>query len=93
MESERKAKFNFDSLYAQMNKLYEENRFESEALQTLWKRIEQVKDNNEERNNIYRERDRLEESGEAYTEEGKALLVKIKQLNEEMNYNKKNEYG
>ena len=93
LESERKAKFNFDSLYAQMNKLYEENRFESEALQTLWKRIEQVKDNNEERNNIYRERDRLEESGEAYTEEGKALLVKIKQLNEEMNYNKKNEYG
>ena len=53
MESERKAKFNFDSLYAQMNKLYEENRFESEALQTLWKKIEQVKDNNEERNNIY----------------------------------------
>lgn len=85
LESERKAKFNFDSLYAQMNKLYEENRFESEALQTLWKKIEQVKDNNEERNNIYRERDRLEESGEAYTEEGKALLAKIKQLNEEMN--------
>ena len=85
LETERNNKFNFDSLYAQIDKLYKENRFESEALQALWKNMEQVKDNVEERNKIYRERDRLEESGEAYTEDAKVLLEEIKQLNQKMN--------
>ena len=66
LETERNNKFNFDSLYAQIDKLYKEN-------------------NVEERNKIYRERDRLEESGEAYTEDAKVLLEEIKQLNQKMN--------
>ena len=37
------------------------------------KKFDQVKDNPEERNKLFRERDRLEESGEAFTEEAKAL--------------------
>lgn len=84
LEIERKATFKFDSLYVRMDKLQEENRFESKAMQDLWKKFEQIKDNDEERNKLYRERDRLEESGEAYTEEGNALLAEIKLLNQKM---------
>ncbi len=39
-----------------------------------------VKDNPEERNKLFRERDRLEESGEAFTEEAKALIKEREQL-------------
>lgn len=82
LEAEIAAKFDFKSMYAQMEELEKNNRFESQVYQELWKKFEQVKDNPEERNKLYRERDRLEESGEAYTEEGKALLAEIKQLTE-----------
>ena len=49
-------------------------------MQALWKKFDQVKDNPEERNKLFRERDRLEESGEAFTEEAKALIKEREQL-------------
>ena len=49
-------------------------------MQALWKKFDQVKDNPEEKNKFFRERDRLEESGEAFTEEAKALMKEREQL-------------
>ena len=73
-EAEGEDKFSFDELNARRDTLEKYGRFESEAMQALWKKFDQVKDNPEERNKLFRERDRLEESGEAFTEEAKALI-------------------
>lgn len=79
-EAEGEDKFSFDELNARRDTLEKYGRFESEAMQALWKKFDQVKDNPEERNKLFRERDRLEESGEAFTEEAKALIKEREQL-------------
>ena len=79
-EAEGVDKFSFDELNARRDTLEKYGRFESEAMQALWKKFDQVKDNPEERNTLFRERDRLEESGEAFTEEAKALIKEREQL-------------
>ena len=69
-----------------MNSTHEEIRSKNtdvlkvKPCKALWKKFDQVKDNPEERNKLFRERDRLEESGEAFTEEAKALIKEREQL-------------
>lgn len=71
----REEVFNLKKLRAEMDALHQSDRYESEASKAFWKKFQATKDP-AERDKLYKERDRLEESGEAYTEEAKIVMAK-----------------
>lgn len=89
-EAEGEDKFSFDELNARRDTLEKYGRFESEAMQALWKKIRSGERQSRRKKQLFRERDRLEESGEAFTEEAKALIKEREQLFRKKLFGKRN---
>lgn len=75
--------FDLKKLRSEMDALYKSDRYESEACKALWKKFKATKDPTE-KDKLYKERDRLEETGEAYSEEAKVVLAKRKKQDEQI---------
>lgn len=75
-KKEKDAKFGrlYDEIYAKLNGLQRERRFDSPAVDSLYRLLE-GRLSHEERNGIYRRIDELRLSGEAYTPEARELLA------------------
>lgn len=79
-EAEADRRFSFEDLSAQVDSLYESGKYQSEIYKAFWVKFDSLKDNNDERDKLYKERDELEESGQAYTPEAKIVLDQMDEL-------------
>lgn len=76
---ESESKFDLTELHSQMEILEKDSRWYSEAYQEFRAKLEAAK-SPEERDVLYRERDSLIESGEAYTPEAREIENEAKQI-------------